>query len=164
MLLNSGVGEDSWESLGLQRLNQSILKEINPEYSLEELMLKLQYFGHLIWRADSLEKTLMLGKAGGERDDRGWDSWMASWMQWIWVWASSGSWWRTGKLGELQSMGSQGIGHWATELKTVYTQKNSKSIKDLNVRLSTIKFLEENTGITLFDIYCSNIFLDLFPE
>ena len=57
-----------------RRSNQSILKEINPEYSLEELRLKLklQYFGHLIGRADSLEKTLMLGKieAGGEGDDR----------------------------------------------------------------------------------------------
>ena len=58
-----------------RRLNQSILKEINPEYSLEGLMLKLklQYFGHLMQRADSLEKTLMLGKieGGGEGDDRG---------------------------------------------------------------------------------------------
>ena len=61
-------------------MNQSILKEISPEYSLEGLMLKLklQYFRHLIQRADSLEKTLMLGKieAGGERDDRGQDGWM----------------------------------------------------------------------------------------
>ena len=55
----------------VRRFNQSILKEINPEYSLEELMLKLQYFGHLIWRADSLEKTLMLGKIEGRRR-RGW--------------------------------------------------------------------------------------------
>ena len=56
-----------------RRSNQSILKEINPEYSLEGLMLKLQYFGHLMQRADSLEKTLMLGRlqAGGEGDDRG---------------------------------------------------------------------------------------------
>ena len=58
-----------------RRSNQSILKEINPEYLLEGLMmkLKLQYFGHLIQRADSLEKTLMQGKteAGGEGDDRG---------------------------------------------------------------------------------------------
>ena len=68
MLLNCGVGEDSWESLGLQ--DQSILKEINPGYSLEGLMLKLQYFGLLMWRADSLEKTLMLGKTEGRR--RGW--------------------------------------------------------------------------------------------
>ena len=65
ILLNYGVGEDSWDSLGLQRRsNQSILKEISPEYSLEGLMLKLklQYFGHLMWRTDSLEKTLMLRK------------------------------------------------------------------------------------------------------
>ena len=66
MLLNCGVGEDSWESLGLQGdQNHSILKEISPEYSLERLMLKLQYFGHLMWRTDSLKKTLMLGKIEG---------------------------------------------------------------------------------------------------
>ena len=60
----------SWTS---RRSNQSILKEINPEYSLEALMLKLQYFGHLMQRADSLEKILMLGKTEGERrgGDRG---------------------------------------------------------------------------------------------
>ena len=74
MLLNCGVGENSWESVGLQRRsNQSILKEINPEYSLQGLMLKLklQYFGHLKQRADTLEKTLMLGKIEGRRR-RGW--------------------------------------------------------------------------------------------
>ena len=53
-----------------RRSNQSILKEINPEYSLEELMLKLQYFGHLMRRADSLEKTLILGKTEGKRRRR----------------------------------------------------------------------------------------------
>ena len=67
MLLNCGAREDSSESLGLQRSNQSILKEISPEYSLEGLMLKLQYFGNLMQRADSLEKTLMLGKIKGQR-------------------------------------------------------------------------------------------------
>ena len=69
ILLNCGVGEDSWESLTERRSNQSILKEISPEYSLEGLMqkLKLQYFGHLMRRADSLEKTLMLGKIEGRR-------------------------------------------------------------------------------------------------
>ena len=61
-----------------RRSNQTILKEIISEYSLEGLMLKLQYFGHLIQGTDSFEKTLMLGKAGGEGDDRGWDGWMAS--------------------------------------------------------------------------------------
>ena len=68
------------------RSNQSMLKEINPEYSLEELLLKLefQYLGYLMWRADSLEKTLMLGKTEGKRrrDDRGWDGWIASPVQW----------------------------------------------------------------------------------
>ena len=60
-----------------RRSNKSILKEINPEYSLEGLMLKLQYFGHLMHRADSLEKTLMLGMTEGRRwrDNRGWDGW-----------------------------------------------------------------------------------------
>ena len=62
--------------------NQSILKELSPEYPLEGLMvkLKLQYFGHLMWRADSFEKNLMLGKIEGRRrsNDRGWDGWMAS--------------------------------------------------------------------------------------
>ena len=69
--------------------NQSILKEISPEYSVEGLMLKLklQYFGYPMWGTDPFEKTLMLGKleAGGEGDDRGWDGWMASLTQWTWV-------------------------------------------------------------------------------
>ena len=66
MLLNCGVGEDSWTT---RRSNQSILEEISLEYSLKGLMLKLkfQYFGHLMQRADSLEKTLMLGKIEGRR-------------------------------------------------------------------------------------------------
>ena len=72
-----------------KRSNQSILKEISPEYSLEglTLKLKLQYFGHLMQRTNSLEKTLMLErlKAGGQSDDRGQDDWVASWTQWTWV-------------------------------------------------------------------------------
>ena len=103
-----------------RRSNQSILKEISPEHSLEGLMLKLklQYFGHLMQRTDSLEKTLMLGEVEGKRrrDDRGWDGWMALLTQWTWVWVSSGSWWWTGRPGMLQSMGSQTAGHdWVTE-------------------------------------------------
>jgi len=104
-----------------RRSNQSILKEISPEYSLQGLMLKLklQYFGHLMWRTNSLEKTLMLGKIEGKRRrvERVWDGWMASLTRWKWVWASSRSWWWTGKPGMLQSMGSQRVRHdWATEL------------------------------------------------
>ena len=87
--------------------DQSILKDISPEYSLEGLMLKLQYFGYLMWRTDSLEKTLMLGKIEGRRrrDDRGWDGWMAS------PWIGSRSWWWTAKSGLLQSMVSQRVRH-----------------------------------------------------
>ena len=92
-----------------RRSTQSILKKISPEYSLKGLMLKLklQYFGHLMRRADSLEKTLMLGKIESrrKRDNREWDGWMASPTRWTWVWASFGSWWWTGKPGMLQSMG-----------------------------------------------------------
>ena len=104
-----------------RRSNQSILKEVSPEYSLEGLMLKLklQYFGYLMWRADLFEKTLMLGKIEGRRrrGDRGWDGWMASLSQWTWVWVNSGSCCWTGKPGMLQSMGSQRVSHdWVTEL------------------------------------------------
>ena len=82
MLLNCGVGEDSWESpWPARRSNQSILKEISPGISLEGMMLKLklQYCGHLMRRVDSLEKTLMLGGIGGRRR-RGWQRmrWMDS--------------------------------------------------------------------------------------
>ena len=80
-----------------RKSNQSILKEISPEYSLEGLMLKLklQYFNHLIWITKSFEKTLILGrlKVGGEVYDKGWDGWMASLTQWTWVWVNSRSWW-----------------------------------------------------------------------
>ena len=91
--------------------NQSILEEISPECSLEGLMfmLKLQYFGHLTRRADSLKRPWCWErlKARGEGDDRGWDGWMASPTQWTWVWVNSRSWWWTGRPGVLQSMGSQ---------------------------------------------------------
>ena len=117
-----------------RRSNQSILKEISPEYSLEGLMLKLKlrFFGHLMRRADSLEKTLMLGKIEGGRR-RGWQRmkcWMASLTRWAWVWTSSWSWWWTGKPGVLQSMGSQRVRHTcATELNgTELTLPNTTCI------------------------------------
>ena len=94
------------------------LQEIGPEYSLEGLMLKLkpQYFGHLMWRTDSFEKTLMLGNIEGRRrrDDRGWDGWMASPTQWTWVWVSSGSRWWTGKPGVLHTV--HGVSKSKTQL------------------------------------------------
>ena len=91
-----------------RRSNQSILREISPEYSLEELMvtLKLQYFGHLMWRTDSLEKTLMPGK-DRRQEEKGLtkNGWMASATQWKWVWVNSG-WW-TRRPGMLQFTGLQ---------------------------------------------------------
>ena len=88
-----------------RRSNQSILKEISPGISLEGMMLKLkvQYFGHLMRKVDSLEKTLMLGGIGGRRrrGNRGWDGWMASLTRWMWVWVNSGRWWWTGRPGVL---------------------------------------------------------------
>ena len=79
-----------------RRSNQSILKEISPGCSLERLMLKLklQYFGHLMRRTGTLEKTLILGKIEGRRrrGERGWDGWMASLTRWTWVWVGSRSW------------------------------------------------------------------------
>ena len=106
-----------------RRFNQSILKEISPECSLEGLMLKLKllYFVHLMWRADSFEKTLMLGKIKGRRRRgcRVWDDWMASRTQRTWVCVKSGSCWWTGRPGLLWLIGLQRIGHnWETELKS----------------------------------------------
>ena len=93
-----------------RRSNQSIINEISPDYSLEGLMLKLklQYFGHLMQRTDSLERPWCWErlKAGGEGYNRGWDVWMASPTQQTSVWASITGWWWTGKPGMLQSMGS----------------------------------------------------------
>ena len=80
-----------------RRSNQSILKEISPEYSLEGLMLKLKlwYSGHLMQRTDSSEMSwCWILKAGVEVDDGGWDGWMVSLTQWAWVWANSGRQWR----------------------------------------------------------------------
>ena len=105
-----------------RKSNQSILKEISPECSLEGLMLKLklQSFGHLMWRTDSSEKTLMLGKIEGRRR-RGWQR-----MRWLdgitdlmdMSLSKLRSWWQTGKPGVLQSMGLQRVGHdWEIELK-----------------------------------------------
>ena len=106
-----------WTVVLQKTSNQSILKEISSEYSLEGR--KVQYVGHLMQRTDWFEKTLMLEKieSGGEGDDRGSNGWMALPSQWTQVWVSSRSWWWTGKPGVLQSIGSQRVGHnWATEL------------------------------------------------
>ena len=95
------------------------LKEINPEYSLEGLMLRLkrQYFAHLMRTADSSKSPWCWERLRAEREGvRGWDSWMASPIQWTWTWANFGRWWGIERPGMLQSMGSQRVGQaWATE-------------------------------------------------
>ena len=94
-----------------RRSNQSILKEISPRYSLEGVMLKLklQYSGHLMWRVDSLEKTLMLGGIGGRRK-KGRQR-MASLTRWTWIWVNSRHWWWTRRPGVLWFMRLQIVGH-----------------------------------------------------
>ena len=117
------------------RSNQSILKEIILEVSLEGLMLKLklQYFGHLMEKTDSdaWKKPWCWArlKLGGERDNRGWDGWMASPTRWTWVWVNSGSWWWTGRPGVLWFMGLQRVGHdWATDLNWKLSIDSAQSL------------------------------------
>ena len=91
-----------------------------PEEDWDEIDNGEIHLVRCIRQDQDLEKTLMLGKieCKRRRGRREWDGWMASLTRWTWVWASSGSWWRTGKPGVLQSMGSQKVGHdWPTELK-----------------------------------------------
>ena len=118
------------------RSNQSIIKEISPEYSLEGLMLKLKFHTLATWcnelthwkRPWCWERL----KAGGEEDNRGWDGWMASLTWWIWVWEISKIWWWTGKPGLLQSIRSQRVGHdWTTELNWVTPLTSTRSGSDV---------------------------------
>ena len=118
-----------------RRSKQSILKEISPEYSLEELMMKLKlyYFGHLMWRTNSWERLWCWKrlKAGREGDNRGWGGWMASPIRRIWAWASSWSQWWSGRPGVLQSIVCL-VGHdWATELMELKNDIFSKTILNL---------------------------------
>ena len=113
-----------------RKSNQSILKEFNPEYSLEGLILKLklQYLGHLIPRTNSLEKILILGKVEGRRR-RGWQRmrWLNGSTDSMTMSLSSRRWWRTGKPGMLQSMGSQRVRHdWVTEQQYYRTRGYKK--------------------------------------
>ena len=97
-------------------------RESQPVHSKGMMLkLKLQYFGHLMRRVDSLEKSWFWDRLKAEGE--GWDGWMASPTRWAWVWASFGSWWRTGKLGVFLSTGSLRVKHdWATEPNRVSTE------------------------------------------
>ena len=134
MLLNCGVGEDSWESLWLvwgdqtcQSWNKSVLNIHWKDWCWSEIPI--------LWPPDV--KSWLIGKApdagrdwgqgaGREEDDRGWDGWMASPTWCTWVWVNSGSWWWTGRPGVLRFMGSQRVGHdWVTELNWTEYWTNS---------------------------------------
>ena len=118
IVLNCGVGEDSWESLGLQgdQVSQSWRKSVlnihckDWCWSSNTLATWCEELTHCVSRWERLT-------AGGDLVDRGWDAWMASPMQWTWVWGDSRNWWWTGMPGMLQSMGLQRVRHdWVTEL------------------------------------------------
>ena len=122
MLLNCGVGEDSWESLGLQEDSTSpfwrrsalgfLWREWCWSWNSSTLATSCEELTHWkrLWCCEGLG-------AGGEGDNRGWEGWMASLTRWTWVWVNSRSWWWTGRPGMLQFMGSQRFGQdWATDL------------------------------------------------
>ena len=133
MLLNCGVGEDSWEFLGLQGDPTSpfwrrsalgfLWKEWCWSWNSSNLVTSSKELTHWkrLWCWEGL-------RAGGERDDRGWDGWMASLTQWTWVWVNSASLWWTGRPGVPGFMGSQRVGHdWATELN--WTELNACTLQ-----------------------------------
>ena len=109
-----------------RRSNQSILKDINPEYSFKGLMLRLKFHTLATWweeltrwkRPWCWERL----KIGGEGDNRGWDGWMTSLIQWTWVWSNSGRQWKIGKPGMLQSMGWHSQTQLSDWTKTIYLQ------------------------------------------
>ena len=131
MLLNCGVGEDSWESLGPQGDPTSpfwrsalrlLWKEWCWSWNSSTLTTSCEELTHWkrLWCWEGL-------RTGGEGDDRGWDGWMASLTWRMWVWVNSGSWWWTGMPGVLRFMGLQRVGHdWVTELK--WTELNIFSV------------------------------------
>ena len=163
MLLNCGVGEDSWESLGLQGdptnpfWRSSALGVLWREWcwswSSSTLATSCKELTHWkrLWCWEGLG-------AGREGNDRGWDGWMASPTRWTWVWVNSGSWWWTGKPGVLWFMGSQRVRHdWATEL--TWTEHNilcsilsSLRIQSRHLRMPLMLFWLPVFHLRLFSI------------
>ena len=140
MLLNYGVGEDSWESLGLQgdptspSQRKSVLnihwKDWYWSWGSNTLPAGCKELTHLNrpWCWERL-------KVGGEGDNRGWDGWMAPPTQWTWAWVNSRSWWWTGRTGVLQFMGLQRVEHdWATELNWLPENKGIKKWSNFSTK------------------------------
>ena len=142
MLLNHGVGEDSWESLGLQG---------DPTSPSSRKSVLSVHWQDWCWSWNSSTSATWCKeltrwkrpwcwerwKTGGEGDDRGWDGWMASPTQWTWVWVDSGNWWWTRRPGMLQSMGSQRVGQdWETDLNWTDEEKEGRSREENALRQS----------------------------
>ena len=158
MLLNCGVGEDSWESLGLKGDPTSpfwrrsalgfLWKDWCWSWSSNTLAISCEELTHLKrpWCRERLG-------AEGEGDDRGWDGWMASPTRWTWVWVNSRSWWWTGRPGVLRFMGSQRIGHdWTTELnwtELIHTHTHTVTLISLSGHLSSYHILSVISNSTL---------------
>ena len=165
MLLNCDVREDSRVPWTVRRSNQSILKEISPRCSLEGLMLKLklQYFSHLMRRANSLENTLMLGKIEGRRR-RGRQR--IRWLDGITDLTDMdlgglGSWWWTGRPGMLRFMGLQRVAHdWVAEMNwTELNYKVSDFSENNTSDLGLTKLLIKSSIFYFFQIYFISLYL-----
>ena len=153
MLLNCSIGEDSWESLGLQG---------DPTSPSQRRSVLGIHWKDWCWSSNTLatwceELTHLKSpwcwerlKAGGEKNDRGWDGWMASPTQWTWIWVNSGSWWWTGRPGVLQSMGLQSrtrLSDWTelnwTDTKSTPSLFNHPSlVLFLSFHLSKLEWME----------------------
>ena len=153
-----------------RRSNQSILKEISPEYSLEGLTLKmkLQHFGHWYKELTQLKRFWCWERlrARGEGDDSGWDGWVASPTQWTWVWASSGSWWWTGKPGVLQSHGqsdtTERLNRTEPNFWLVTQTDVDKRIKGWNTHLTILQWWSGATFcVVIRDVSKTNKLLEL---
>ena len=158
MLLNCGVGEDSWESLGLQG------DPTSPSWRRSVLGVHWKDWCWK-WNSNTLatwweEELTHLRRpwwweglrAGGEGDKRGWDGWVASPTQWTWVWVDSGSWWWTGRPGVLQFMGSQRVGHnWVTELTDWLLYKVVKKSSGMRILVPSSVHLSIHVFIHLFN-------------
>ena len=156
MLLNCGVGEDSWESLGLQgdltspSWRKSVLnihwKDWCWSWNSNTLATWCEELTHL--KRPWCWKRL---KVGGEGEDRGWNGWMASLTQWTWVWVNSGSWLCTGRPHVLQSMGLQRVGcDWATELNWTISKNGITSLAAVSrANASNVKEITDYTRWSL---------------
>ena len=153
MLLNCGVREDSWESLGLQGDPTSpfwrrsalgfLLREWCWSWNSSTLATSCEELTHWkrLWCSQGLG-------AGGEGDLRGWVGWMSSLIRWTWVWVNSGSWWWTGRPGMLWFMGSQRVRHdWSTELTEISRLASFKVQQVINMLWSSHSFSRWNVSL-----------------